>query len=210
MPSNDLARLLARLIEHATPWEAAAALIGVGAIAYALWGLIDNVFDLRYVRREGELGGPRWITASFLLASHVCFLLGWLGYTHVALTAAYLPPRSDVASGSLSEIAVMRLFYGVFGLLAQVTLRLMRLRLRRLSREQWEPLFGEAVKFRALYHEAQARSRRLEAQVAEQRADKHESNTREARASLRAQILERLLRQHGIDIPPALDREKQP
>lgn len=204
MPPNDVSVWVASFFQNATPWEVAAALIGIGAVGYAFWGLVDNIFDLRYVRREGEVGGPRWITASFLLASHILFLLGWLGYTHVALAAAYLPNRVDISTSMTAEIAAMRLGYGVFGLLAQVTLRLMRIRLRHLPREQWAPMFGEAEKWRARFHEAQANVRRLEAEVATQRADKHESNTREARVTLRAQILERLLRQNGISIPPVV------
>lgn len=199
------------LSETATSWEVAAALLGVAAIGYAGYGAVDNVFDLRYVRRYGVVGGPRWITATCLLIANVCFLLGWLGYTHVAFVAASLPGRADVRSDALSQVAAMRLGYALFGLLGQVALRWMRTKLRHLTPEQWAPLFGEAAQFQALYHEARAalRSReadlhRAQADFAEYRAENHGARNETTRWKLRTGLLERLLRQHGVEPPPTL------
>jgi hypothetical protein len=195
VPSNALAAWLGQVTANATPWEATAALVGVAAICYALWGAIDNVYDLRALRHDGQESGPLRIAASFLLAANVLFLVGWGGYTHVALLAAYLPARTDVSSGSLSEIAVMRLLYGVCGLGAQMVLRWMRSRLRGLSREEWEPFFGEAAEWKAKYHESQS-------EVHRQRGEKHDYAQRTTSAELRNGVLERILRQHGIEPPP--------
>lgn len=195
MPSNAVALWLAQLVVNATIWEIAAALVGVAAVGYAAWGALDNILDLRALRHDGQESGPLRIAASCLLVANILFTLGWLGYTHVALTAAYLPPRDDMATVALSEIAVMRLLYGVFGLLAQATLRWMRTRLRRLSRAEWEPFFGEAAAWKAKFHASQAELHR-------QRAEKHEIGQQATADMLRVGLLERILRQHDIVPPP--------
>lgn len=201
-PSNPLPGWLAQLALTATGWELLAATIGFVAVCFALLSTVDNVFDLRYVRREAVVGGPRWITATYLLAANVLFLLCWLGYLHVAVTAVYLPPRPDMDAGTLNEVAVMRIGYGAFGLAAQVALRLMRTRLRGLSREQWAPLFGETERWRERALTAEGRYHAARAEVAEQRVRAHTALNREAGHVLRIGVLERLLAQHGIAYPP--------
>lgn len=190
-----LALWLAQLVANATLWEIAAAMIGVAAVGYAGWGAADNVYDLRALRHDGQESGPLRIAAGCLLMANVLFLLGWLGYTHVAIVAAYLPARADVASTSLSEIAAMRLLYGACGLGAQAVLRWMRTRLRSLSRAEWEPFFGEAAAWKAKYHASQAELHR-------QRAEKHEIGQQATADMLRVGLLERILRQHDITPPP--------
>lgn len=204
MFSNPLAAWFATLVENATIWEAIAALLGVASIGYAAFGIVDNIFDLRYVKRSGEVGGPRWIAAALLLLANVWFLCQWFGYTHVALTAAYLPARDDVATSTLSEVAVMRILYGLFGLLGQATLRWMRTWLRGLSREQWEPLFGEAARWEARALSAEGRMHAQASEIHQHRAEKHAMGNRAARAELRVSMLERLLARSGIEVPPIL------
>lgn len=204
MQSNQLAALLATLVANATAWEVAAALMGIAGIGYALWGAIDNVADLRYVKRDGVVGGPRWITAACLLTANLFFLLSWIGYSHVALTAVYLPSRSDVGTTTLSEIAAMRLGYGLFALLAQATLRWMRAWLRGLPRKAWEPLFGEAARWEARALRAEIRMREIAADNHQQHIEKHEEGTLRTRAELRVNLLTRLLEKHGIAVPPVL------
>jgi hypothetical protein len=201
MTADALPAWLAGLGETATVWELAAAAIGIGAVGYALWGAIDNVFDLRYVKREGVVGGPRWITALHLLIAHVLFVCAWAGYAHVAITAAYLPDRADLGPRAASEIAVMRLGYGICGLLAQVVLRQMRLKLRSLKREQWRPLFGDVDRYAQRYHAAQAIAHGLEAELATQRAEKHAALSRLGSVEAYAQILQRVLRRNGLEVP---------
>lgn len=210
MGTNPLAAWIAGLAETATIWEVAAALFGIFAVGYSLWGIADNVFDIRAVRKRKIDGDPRGIAAWFLLAANVLFLLGWLGYTHVATTAVYLPARPDVDPGALSEVAVMRLGYGFFGLLAQAVLRWMRLYLRGLSREQWAPLIGESAHYEALWHDAQSRALKAEAEVLNQRARAHSALNREAGHVLRIGVLERLLRQHDIAYPPRVVLDDAP
>ncbi len=199
---NPVAAWLAAQVANATAWELAALAVGLLAVAVTLWGAVDNVFDLRAVRRSGAPDGPRWLVAFWLLVAHVAFLIGWLGYTHVALTASYLPSRPDMEPAALSEVAVMRLLYAVGELAGQVALRMLRVALRSLSREQWQPLFGEAARYQALWHAAQARALRLEGEVLTARSDKHDALNRESGHLLRVGVLERLLRQHGIAYPP--------
>lgn len=201
MPSNELARWIAGLMQNATAWEIVAALVGIAASGYALWGAIDNVLDLRNVRRERIQHDPRWITALCLLGANVFFLVSWLGYTHVAMLAVYLPSRQDVASATLNEAAVMRLLYALCGLFAQAILREMRTRLRGLTREQWAPVYGEAQKMAALYHASQADLRRAQAEAATHRAEKHDALAREGALSGYVQILQRVLRRNGIEVP---------
>lgn len=183
------------MVANATIWEIAAALVGIAAVGYAVWGAVDNVYDLRALRHDGQESTPLRIAASCLLVANLLFLAGWLGYTHVAMIAAYLPARGDVQSASLSEIAAMRLLYGVCGLGAQAVLRWMRTRLRSLSRAEWEPFFGQAAEWKAKYHASQAELHR-------QRAEKHEMGQRATANELRVGMLERLLRQHGVTVPP--------
>ena len=199
---NSVAAWLAELLPNATGWEILAALIGVAAVGFAGWGAIDNGFDMRAIKRDERVRRVPSITANFLLLANLLALAGWLGYTHVAVMAAYLPPRDDVSGVSLSQIAVMRLAYGIFGLLGQVTLRVMRARLRSLTPEEWEPYFGEAAAWKAKYHHAQS-------EVLRQRAEKHETLNRETAWQTRAQLLGRLLRQHNIDVPPALQTKEE-
>jgi hypothetical protein len=195
VPSNAIAHVLAQIVANATVWEIVAALVGVAAIGFAFWGVVDNIYDIRALRHDGQESGPLRIAASFLLMANVLFLIGWGGYTHVALIAAYLPPRSDVSGGAMTEIASMRLLYGVSGFLAQVVLRYMRSRLRGLSREEWEPFFGEAAEWKAKYHQSQS-------EVHRQRSEKHDYAQRTTSAELRNGVLERMLRQNGMEPPP--------
>lgn len=204
MPTNPLAVWVASLSDTATVWEVAAALMGLAAIGFALWGAIDNVYDLGYVRQDGHPGGPRWITAVCLLAANVLFLFGWLGYTHVAVTAAYLPTRADISSATMNDVAVMRLAYGFFGLLGQVALRVMRTWLRNLPREKWAPLFGDAAKWEALYHQAQADAHTLRSEVFAQRAEKHQLAQRTTAAEGRLGLIVRWLQQQRIEVPPEI------
>lgn len=214
MGTNPLVAWLAGRVDHVTAWEIAAALVGIGAVLFSLWGIIDNVFDMREVKISATPGGPRWIWAVGLLVAHSLFLLGFLGYLHVALTAAYLPNRVDIPTSAMVEVAVMRFLYGVFGLLGIVTLRMTRLLLRRLTRAQWAPLFGEAARYQQLYHQAQARVRGLEAEVATHRAEKHAEKSKRAGVEAYAQILQRQLARHGIEVPLAetfpLESEEPP
>lgn len=208
MPSNAVAVWLGALLVNATAWEVAAALVGIAACGYAAWGGIDNLFDLRAVRDEGIDGDPRGITARFLLTANILFLLGWMGYTHVALTAAYLPGRADVAPSMLNDISVMRLGYAMFGLLGQATLRHLRFRLRSLTRDQWDTVFGDVAKVQALYHASQAHVRRLQAEVAMTRAEKHDALQQSTRDTLKIGMLTRLIQQHGIEISDALKEDR--
>lgn len=177
MSSNEIARWLASLLPNATIWEIAAALVGIAAAGYAVWGAIDNLFDIRHVRREDVDGDPRGVAARFLLVANILFLLGWGGYTHVAMTAAYLPPRADLGPGALTDVAVMRLGYAVFNLLGLAVLREMRSRLRALPPENWDAAFGNNAK----YYETRAELRRVEAEYATYRSRVHERNADAAR-----------------------------
>lgn len=200
---NDLfAAWMVALLETATGWELAAAMIGLAGIGFAGYGLIDNIVDRHYVKRESIKDDPRGITAFGLLLANLFMLLAWFGYTHVAMIAVYLPPRPDMPSSDLSEVAAMRLGFGFFCLLAQVVLRVMRGWLRNLKHEQWAPMFGDAEAWKAKYHEARA-------EVHQQRAEKHASLNRETSRELRMQMLERLLTKHGIEVPPVL-KDRQP
>lgn len=199
------------MAEQTTVLELIVALLGIAGIGFSSLAVIDDVWDLRIVRREGMAGGPRWISARGYLGLNTALLCAWLGYTVVAMIAAYLPPSTQpgIAGWTWGDItSVSRLEFGGAMLVGQILQRVTRSILRRLPRSAWEQFFGEATMWRSRYltsqadiHEARAQIRRLEAEAATHRADKHDALNRETRVSLRLQHLQRWLKQQGI-VPP--------
>lgn len=197
---------LSELIANATGVEALAAIVGVAGIAYSLYSLIDDVYDMRAVAAEGEVGGPRWITARGHLLFSVAMLAGWFGYAHVAIIAAYLPPRPDMPDSTIvGQVAAMRLVYAVLMLLGQLTLRWTRLQLRGMPRSQWAALFGDADRWRLKFleeHAALAREKshnhELGAQIESLRAERHDREQRITAAQVEVQLIRRQAAQQGV------------
>lgn len=184
--------------ETATWLELAVAFLAVVGIGGSLWAIGDDLDDLRRVKREGVVRGPRWWASIGYLSTNGGLLSFWLGYAVVAFIAVYLPSSTvwaDIASSS-------RLTFGLSVAFVQVTQRVVRHKLRRLPDEAWTHFFGSAGRWRAQYHESQANVRRLEIEIAEQRMKRHEALNRETALGLRYQQLRMWLREQGIEPPP--------
>lgn len=192
-------------IETATPLEILVAFLAVFGIGLSLWLIGDDLDDLRLVRRDGVIWGPRWWASLGYLSTNGGLLSFWIGYAVVAFIAVYLPSStswSDIASGS-------RLWFGLSAAFVQVMQRYVRHKLRALPAEAWVHFFGSAGRWRAQYHASQATVRRLEIEVAQHRKAKHESLNRETALGLRYQQLRMWLREQGIE-PPAFREGKTP
>lgn len=185
------------LPETATWLEIVIALIGIGGLGFSGWATTDDVADLARVRREGVVGGPRWLSARGNLGLNAALLCYWGGYLVVAFIAIHLPARAQDGT-NWSEIASLaRLWMGGAVLVGQVLQRRTRTLLRRLPASAWQAFFGEASLWRQRYHEARA-------EVHAQRARAHSAEGRLAPVVARNQLLVRLLERNEIDVPAAL------
>lgn len=127
------------MAEAPTLAELIRAVIVLGALLLSGWALVDDLSDLANVRRYGEVGGPRWITASEHLWFNGTLLVGWLLFLAVTAIAIYLPDRPDAVENELVAIAGWcNLGFAVCVLLAQMHRRVGRSKLRSLPREAWE------------------------------------------------------------------------
>lgn len=204
-----LAELLADIQAHATVVEALAALLGVLGIAFSAGCMVDDLLDLRVVKREAEVGGPRWITARGHLLFSLAMTAAWVGYLHVALIAAYLPPRPDMPDAPLvTQVAGMRLIYAVFVLTGQLALRRTRWYLRSMPRERWAALFGDVDRWRLKYLSEHAELARAKSEIHELRAERHAREEQFAKAQLRDQLTRRAARKAGVHLPEVLEVEE--
>lgn len=196
------------LPESATWLEVLCALIGIAGLGFCGWAVVDDIEDLQIVKREGAPDGPRWLSARGNLGLNAAHFCAWGGYTVIALVAVHLPSNESQGISWSILTAWARLEMGAAFLTGLVLVRITRTLLRRLPREKWAAFFGEAYTWRQNYlvsqadlHEARAQIRRYEAEIAEQRAAKHDALNVAARSDLRLQQLRRWVSQQGISVP---------
>lgn len=133
-------------MEYPTLSELLGGAIILGGLGLSLWGLIDDLWDLVNVRRFGEIGGPRWISAEEHLFSDLSFLGAWTCILGVLGIAIYLPARTDPVGGVLALTAGwLRFGATVLFLLAQVNRRVGRQKLRNLPLEAWEQMLASMM-----------------------------------------------------------------
>lgn len=122
-----------------TPAEMLRVVIVLGALLLSGWALIDDVSDLLNVRKYGEVGGPRWITAMEHFLFNLTLLAGWLLFLGVTAIAIYLPERRDAVENELVTIAGWcNVGFAICVLLSQMHRRVGRTKLRGLPLAAWE------------------------------------------------------------------------
>lgn len=123
----------------ATLSEVLGGLVVLAGLGFSLWALIDDAYDLLYVYRYGEVGGPRWIAASGHLLFNLTMTLGWLLFCGVLAVAIYLPSRTDEPAAELAwVVGWLRLGFALCVLGGQIHQRTARFKLRKLPLDAWE------------------------------------------------------------------------
>lgn len=127
------------MIEAPSLSEVVSAIVILCGLGLSLWALVDDVSDLAYVQRFGEVDGPRWVAAMEHLWFNSTLLVGWLCMFGLISIAIYLPARADQTENELTTVAGwLRLVFIAAVLIAQVHRRVGRLKMRRLPLESWE------------------------------------------------------------------------
>lgn len=153
------------------------------AVAFAGWNVWDSLLDARAAytlkRPQRTIAGGIWRLRSDLLQGACC-------------TAMLAAGMLAIVQVSTPEVRAAVIFVASLTLVAnQLWNRLDRERIMRMPSPAED----------ARYHAAQATIRRLEADIALQRADKHDALQRAASERGVRQILERLLIRHGVEVP---------
>jgi hypothetical protein len=166
------------------------------AVAFGAWNVWDSLLDARAAYRRGEtariIAGGLWRLRSDALQGASCTAMAAAGALVI------------VQWGSLEVRAAIIAVAGLTLAANQVWNRIDRERVLRM------PLNVEGER----YHAAQAKIRRLEADAALEAAKKHDALAELAPLRGYVQILQRVLRKHGMEIPLEgrfpLEEEPQP
>lgn len=176
------------VMPYAVGWTGAFAV----AVAFAGWNVWDSLLDARAAYRRQEtariIAGGLWRLRSDALQGACCTAMAGAGALAIVQWGGVEVRAAIIAVAGLTLCA------------NQLLNRVDRERVLRM------PLAVEGAR----YHAAQAVIRRLEAEAATHRADKHDALNRATTSVLEVQLIRRWAARRGIEIPAARDLAAAP
>jgi hypothetical protein len=163
------------------------------AVVFAAWNVWDDTLDARATYQKGApsrtIAGALWRLRSDALQGACCTAMAGAGALAIVQWGNIEIRTACITAAAVALVA------------NQIWNRLDRERVVRMPSASEE----------ARYHAAQSKIRRLEAQAALAAADKHEALQVAARDRLAVGVLTRILRRHGIELPPMYrERDEAP
>lgn len=139
-------------IEQPSLSELISGVLILSGLGLSMWAMADDVSDLVRVRRYGEIGGPRWVSAMEHFLFNGSLLFGWVCVLGLLSIAIYLPSRPSAVENELGTIGGwLRLGFVLAVLVAQINRRVGRQKMRSLPLAAWERMLSSM--FDGLNHE---------------------------------------------------------